>query len=263
MSIAELILAVIAIVPGAIALAIAKRRGWAFARVERPPVPIAPLGIAAIAATIGGAVGFFAATMIVGWIVEQSYPRGLPMTVTGPGDVLLVWLHEGLVGAIALALPGACALAWLLSSRERRPRAAIFFGILVALGYLAGAGLGALVVPRSIAALTAQADFGGAFQPTIDLADITTLVADMLLAFGAAGATLVAIAYTASRSADALRNALALSAIAPGASLLIAAWLTPPDVVSQMIAAFALVAAWTIGLALALAVRALALTRTS
>jgi sec-independent protein translocase protein TatC len=260
--IAEIAFAIIAGVPGALLLAIARRRGWAFGPAERRPLPIGPVVGAAIAALACGAAGVALGFVIFEPMLSSLAPEGVPLaTTTSYTDALAARLRLGLVSGLGLALPGAGAFAALLGSRHREVRGAVLFGLSIALGFGAGVALGFLIAPRAIAALYAGASTMGApggLEPAITLVDLAAALAASLAAFGLAGALLAGAAAAASRSGAAFRNALVLSGIVPGGALFFAGILTPgPDLLSQLVLALVLLAAWGAGLAAAAVVRAL------
>ena len=257
MSIIELALVVIAAVPGIVILFVARRGGWLLAPVARPPFPKKAAIIAGAAMILGAAAGFAIGAASFELFLEWSLPEGTQIVIAQPAELLVVRLRLGAVPAVWLALPGGAALGWLARSRDRSPRAAALFGVVVALGFGVGAATGLALAPAALAALIGS--FDGLSFGDVRLDDVVAMHTGLSFSLGVAGALLTGAAVAASRTPTAFKAALAVSGAMIALLLLVAGIATPPDLVSQLLLAVVLIGAWVAGLVLAgvmLAVRA-------
>jgi Sec-independent protein secretion pathway component TatC len=247
--IAELVFVVLAAIPGGVAIALARRGGWLLAPVARPPFPTKAGILTTAAAVLGAIAGLVLGAALLEPTIPSSLPEHATIAVSSPAEALVAQLRIGAVVATGLALPGFAALGWLARSHDRSARAAALFGVVVALGFAAGAAAGWLLAPLGSSALYLTAG-GLGIAPTIGLDDLAAQQAAGAFGLGIAGALLTAAAAGASRTIAALKATLALTGATVPASLLLAAILTPPDVVSQLMLATALIGAWLAGLAI-------------
>jgi sec-independent protein translocase protein TatC len=114
------------------------------------------------------------------------------------------------------------------------------------LGFAVGAALGyALLLPRLLDELYAVDP-----APMIGAGALAATTLRVVLACGLAGALPLALAPVAGSSARAMKRALLATALMPGFALALAALLTPPDVLTQLVVAAAFGLLWLLGIGL-------------
>ncbi len=252
MGLPELLLALLICTGGLVVLVpvgIAVRRRVSTEPATRAPLSLIPLAMALLlAVVVAPAVG-----LGLGGLATQQL---LLPAVAGSGDLVVSsvidpWIAR-LWGSVMLtpwlALPGLLAAAWMLGSRARSWKQAVVLGGLAWLGYAAGLAVGrGLLLPTATAALLSA--IPSAATPMLDLADTAAMAARAMLLLGMAGACAPVVAMVSGSSRQALVWTLVATAMMPGAALAFAALTTPPDLLSQLLAATVLGLSWLLGLA--------------
>lgn len=247
MGAAEIFLALIVLVPGVVVVSLLRGAKFWPRAAERPAYPARAGAIAVGAALVGAGVGVGLGWLSFEAVVPRAVPLGIAFVASSPWDNMLARLHFGVFGAVWLALPGACALGWLIVSHRREPTQAALFGIVVGLGFGAGAAVALATAASGLSWLLPETGL----EATVSFLSVVDVVVDGLIGFGVAGAMLAGAAFVASRSPRVFKAALASTGLATGLGCLVSGWLTPPDVVSQVVLGAVLVFAWLLGLVVA------------
>jgi hypothetical protein len=164
--------------------------------------------------------------------------------ILDPPNQRLGWAPSALLGTW-LATPPAASLLWLLLPTNRRLGPSALLGGLMWCAFSVGAGVGLWVVGLSFAEQpTPDA------PPLLGATALLNMAARAGLGLGFSAVLTVGVWFVAASSASALRAVLITTAAMPCAALALAALLTPPDVVSQLMLATCFGTGWLIGLVL-------------
>ena len=211
----------------------------------RGPFPIIPAVLAAVSLVLALLLGGALSPVFLAHL-STRFPPVHSELLFSPGDLGRPLIYAGALLATWLALPGLGALAWLALSRDRVPSTAAFFGASVGLGFTVGAGLGLeLGVPQLRETLIASTP-----DALIAMADASRMAIAVSFASGLGGALSSGVWFVSSRSKRTMRTTLFASLLVPFGCLLVAAVLTPPDVLTQLLVAAPLGLCWLLGLAL-------------
>jgi Sec-independent protein secretion pathway component TatC len=228
-----------------ILLIVLSRRGGESRPVQRAPLPV----VAVVLAALTIPAGLLASLGLGGLFVESLLLPPLAHTgqlvVSEPRAPSWAHLHASGLLAVWLALPGLLALGVLLVSRRR---SWVFAGVLAAGGWLGfgiGVAAGLWLLPPAVVEL-AGGQLPGA---TVSLVHLVDSLVSGLMAFGVAGGCGPIVALLAARSWPALRRMLIATVVMPAGALLVAALATPPDIITQLLVAVPIGASWLAGLA--------------
>ncbi len=206
-------------------------------------LPVAALIASVVAALAGGGLS----VALSGPFTEALLGRassGNALVLTGPRDLVLAQVHGAVLLASCLALPGLCAAAWLLISRERSLRGAAALALAGGLGAAAGIGLGWF----AIEGLFPSADLDTFSAVQLGVLQLAEAGTKALLCFSAAGASLGVLWWVSQTSAEALHRSLWGTVALPFLALSIGAITTPPDLFTQLLAASIVALGWIGGL---------------
>ncbi len=220
-----------------------RRGGRARAR-ERAPVPWIPTILSMLAIPAAIPAGLALGGVLVEGVVLAARFHGTPLMVSGPADSFAAYPSGVGLAIVWFLLPGLLAAGSLLASRARSWKRA---ALLAAAGW-GGFGIGlvvgmAVVVPMALG--LADQGFPGAGVSLVDLVSSTLGGA---AAFGVAGACAPVVWVLAGGSPGGLRTTALSSVWMPSGALLVAGLTTPPDPLTQLVAAGLIGTAWLTGL---------------
>lgn len=203
----------------------------------------------------------------VGWVFSDRIYRfiALPLTrelelrgqdprlvFTGLTDPFILYFSVSLFAGLVLASPVLLAQLFIvIGPRIQRRRVLAMFAFVLSATTLFLSGIAfcyLVLLPFAIAYLL---EVGGGFEHAVTVRDFLTFSVRLLLALGVA-AQLPLVSFTAARVG--LVNARTLLRWFPYATLAIfvaAAWLTPPDVLSQVLVAVPLLGLYLLGVLVA------------
>lgn len=198
--------------------------------------------------------GFFAAPAAMRLLVRWAVPASLgPLHYFEPLEAFRAQLHVGFVLALAAAWPWVASQAWWFvrpGLRVEEARALRRFVPLSTLLFLGGALFAcAAVMPLVMAFAASFAEPG--LSPVFGLGAFLHLAGSLALGFGALAQTPLVLALAARlgfATADGLRRARPWAVLA---ILTLSAFLTPPDVASQLLLALPTLLLYELGILLA------------
>jgi len=174
------------------------------------------------------------------------------LVFTGLTDPFILYFSVSLFGGLLIASPFLLAQVFVvLAPRVQRRRLLAMLGFVLSATTLFAAGIAfcyMVLLPFAVAYLL---QVGDDFEQAVTVRDFLTFTLRLLVALGLA-AQLPLVSYTAARVG--LVTARMLLRWLPYAVLVIfiaAAWLTPPDVLSQILVAVPLVGLYLLGIAVA------------
>jgi len=252
LGVAELVLSVLAcLVFGAagaalLASSMRKRKSSKAPTADRPPVDLMSTLLVAASIPVLAIAGFaLGGAFLQSAVLGPLGGSGVSFAVTSPSGGLASQLRMGAVLASWWAAPSFSLLLWLVFSSSRSLRRGLVLAATVFCMAGASGAIGLELVVPAVASLARP----GVGMLLLD--DAVGMVASGIFAFGLGAACLAAVWIVGSSSKRALRRVLLGSVIMPPVSLIVAALLTPPDVVSQILVAFLLGVFWIAGLGLA------------
>ena len=197
----------------------------------------------------GAIYAFLARPLTDALVARGQDPR---LVYTGLTDPFILYFSVSLFGGLVLALPVLLAQLFVVLAprlRARRLLAAVaFVGSATGL-FLAGLVFGYEVLLPFVVAYLLKV--GSAFQHAVTVRDFLRFAVRLLLALGVA-AELPLVAFAAARLGVVnARQMLRVLPYAVVAAFILGAWLTPPDVLSQVLVAVPLLALYLIGIGVA------------
>jgi hypothetical protein len=202
------------------------------------PLPVLPALLALLWVVVSPLPGLALGSL--GWTLLISGAEDLVTVDPARDQGAVVWSAIGLAVTWWI-VPGVATLGWLALSARRSVPVALGFAGVTWLGATVGAVVGWML------ALPTLPPLPDAIQVSISIAALAAARRQAMLGLGAAGACL-GVGVVAASSRDGLRGTLWATLALPCLALTVGAFTTPPDVVSQILMAFPVVACWLLSL---------------
>ena len=192
-------------------------------------------GVAAVAVFL--IPGFLAAVPALEWLVRFSCPEGFKLNYFTPMEPLMVQLKVGLILAVVAAMP---VILWQLArfvapalyEHERRACRQVVWAALLL--FLAGGAIGLFLVTPLM--MKFSAEFASeSLAPVIGIGSFVNLVALLTLSFGIMFQLPVVMVFLVRIGVVELATLRRCRPVAVTLIFILAAVLTPPDIVSQLL----------------------------
>jgi hypothetical protein len=237
----------------AFTLLVLKGRRDGIPKPVRPRPPVIPLLAAASCAGAAVLIGLALSSAAIDLLLAMALPSVTTVTSGTASDAYAAQLHVGSVLATWFALPWVLAVVTLLA-QQRRSWVRIFALSTASWhGFAGGLAAGVWLLPTMLQTLFV----GHVPGATVSMHELVETSAAFLMTFGVVGACGPSVFVVAAGSQTGMRRMLLATLGMPGGALLFGAIYTPPDVLTQMLAAAMVAVSWLLGLAAGVSARLL------